>query len=172
MSSTRRDPSLAQQTGYARQAVILRKNLTEWDRQVGGLGSAHNNNNNNNGNNNGNGTAEDWPRSLGRLNAALNQTVQMDQSISDVMEHFVYVPIKAVANPGDIPFFLSTRLEDETAVHSTSSRATTSATTTATSEVSEFALDTDAVDAVQLLADFETTTADLAAEYDRTMVRF
>jgi hypothetical protein len=151
--SSNRDPSLAQQTGYARQAVILRKNLTEWDRQVRTTAS------------NGSAAAEDWPRSLGRLNAALHQAANMDQSISDVMEHFVYLPKKAVANPGDIPVFLSTRLEDEAAVATTTTGATTG-------EIAEFSLDTDAVDTVKILADYENNAAALAAEYERTMVRF
>jgi hypothetical protein len=43
-----------------------------------------------------------------------NQTHNLDKSIDDVMNHFVYEPKKSTANPADIPFFLSVRLVDET----------------------------------------------------------
>eukprot|EP00548_Thalassiothrix_antarctica_P016223 CAMPEP_0194195088 /NCGR_PEP_ID=MMETSP0154-20130528/75938_1 /TAXON_ID=1049557 /ORGANISM="Thalassiothrix antarctica, Strain L6-D1" /LENGTH=156 /DNA_ID=CAMNT_0038919575 /DNA_START=230 /DNA_END=700 /DNA_ORIENTATION=- len=51
---------------------------------------------------------------VGRLNAALNQTVTLDSSIDDVLEHFVYIPRQSPVNPQDIPNFLSTRLADNT----------------------------------------------------------
>ena len=96
---------------------------------------------------------EDWPTMLGRLNAALNQTANLDRSIDDVMEHFVYMPKQATANPQDIPFFLSTRLE-----------------TPATD--SSIEIPSVGSDPVQQLATFENTAARLAAEYEENMVRF
>ena len=57
------------QNNYIRQATILRKNLLEWDRMLN------------------NPRGEDWPTMLGRLNAAYNQTVTLDQTIDDVLEH-------------------------------------------------------------------------------------
>ena len=83
-----------QQSVYIRQATILRKNLGEWDWVLR------------------NPRGEDWPRMLGRLNASYNQTANMDQSIEDVMEHFVYLPKQSTANAQDVPFFLSTKESD------------------------------------------------------------
>jgi len=93
----------SQQTTFTRQATILRKNLGEWDMVL------HN------------PRGEDWPKMLGRLNAALNQTSTLDNSIEDVMEHFVYLPKRATANPQDIPFFLSTKLDSSTSDDRTTS---------------------------------------------------
>ena len=41
-----------------------------------------------------------------------NQAGNLDRSIEDLLEHFVYQPKKCTANAQDIPFFLSTRLAD------------------------------------------------------------
>jgi hypothetical protein len=54
------------QSVYTRQASILRKNLTDWDAILR------------------NPRGEDWPRMLGRLNASLNQTANMDKCVEDV----------------------------------------------------------------------------------------
>lgn len=49
---------------------------------------------------------------LGRLNAAYNQAARnLDHRIDDASEHFVYVPKKCTANVQDVAFFLSTRLD-------------------------------------------------------------
>jgi hypothetical protein len=137
-----------QQVTFTRQALILRKNLSEWDRMLRTP------------------RGEDWPAMLGRLNAALNQTLSMDRSIDDVLEHFVYVPRKSTANAQDIPFFLSTRLE-------------TPASDASLGEHQE-ALNQDPFadlvargDPVQQLARFEGDAAKLATEYEENMmVRF
>jgi hypothetical protein len=132
------------QAVYARQATILRKNLLEWDRMLRTP------------------RGEDWPTMLGRLNAALNQTATLDKSIEDVMEHFVYQPKRATANPQDIPFFLSTRLEvpagDETAEGDGDS-----------AWGRQFQRDNDPV---KYLTEYEQKTAKLAAQYEKNMVRF
>lgn len=97
---------------------------------------------------------------LGRQSAALNQTANLDRSIDDVMEHFVYLPKKATANPQDIPFFLSTRLES-------------SATTVASdSSVKASTLPPIEGDAVQLLAIYENMAARLATDYEENIIRF
>lgn len=54
------------QSVYTRQASILRKNLTDWDAILR------------------NPKGEDWPRMLGRLNAAMNQSSNMDKCVEDV----------------------------------------------------------------------------------------
>lgn len=133
MSATRKTSE--QQSSFTRQATILRKNLMEWDRMMR------------------NPRGEDWPTMLGRLNAALNQTANLDRNIDDVMEHFVYVPKQSTANPQDIPFFLSTRLE-------------TPADTAAVEDAKTPA------DPVQQLAAYENAAARLATEYEENMVRF
>lgn len=158
--SSSKDRSMDTQVSYIRQAVILRKNIQEWDRMVRG----------------GFGGVEDWPKSLGRLNAALNQTVNMDQSIDDVMEHFVYLPRQATANPQDVPFFLSTRLEDEGGVAAVSSNKSNKNNNGADKESKdelkkEFSLDP-STNAVEHLMQYEKQAAELAAEYERQMVRF
>ena len=46
--------------------------------------------------------------------------------IEDVMEHFVYLPKRATANPQDIPFFLSTKLDSSASDERVSSTASSS----------------------------------------------
>ena len=138
MSSGRRTNE--QQASYTRQAMILRKKLFEWDSML------HN------------PRGEDWPTMLGRLNAALNQTVNLDRSIDDVMEHFVYVPKRATLNPQDIPFFLSTRLE---------SPADTEQGTDETTAARSFK-----GDPVQQLIEYEKNAAKLVTEFKEHMVPF
>jgi hypothetical protein len=160
MSSGRRTNE--QQATYTRQATILRKNLLEWDRMLRTP------------------RGEDWPTMLGRLNAALNQTTNLDKSIDDVMEHFVYVPKQSTANPQDIPFFLSTRLELPSTSTSTSSTGDTT-TTTINNNNNNITTDDFATvlsninfngDPVEHLTNYERIAAKLAAQYEERMVRF
>jgi hypothetical protein len=140
----------SQQTTFTRQATILRKNLGEWDMVL------HN------------PRGEDWPKMLGRLNAALNQTSTLDNSIEDVMEHFVYLPKQATANPQDIPFFLSTKL-DSAASDDRASSATSSSRKKKDSTVQDLlALG----DPAKVLSKYEDQSAKLAQEYEEEMVRF
>ncbi len=107
---------------------------------------------------------EDWPKMLGRLNAALNQTNNMDKSIDDVMEHFVYVPRKSTANPQDIPFFLSTRIEMSADNRNDNTNNPTEDSSHAKYEINR--------DPVQLLAAYENNAARIASEYEENMIRF
>ena len=132
--------SYSDQQAFHRQATILRKNLLEADAILR--------------------RGADWPNMLGRWNAAYNQTTNLDAAIQDVWEHFVYVPKQATANPGDIPFFLSTRL-DEAPPEEEHDDGTTSG---------GGAVEVD--DPVQQLAQYEKMTAQLVAEYEANMVRF
>jgi hypothetical protein len=127
-----------QQSVFTRQSTILRKNLGEWDAILR------------------NPRGEDWSKMLGRLNAALNQSANMDKSIEDVLEHFVYLPKQTTANAQDVPFFLSTRLEAPTTEEGQS--------------ISELSLVQG--DPVQVLSKYETRAAQLAQEFDDEMVRF
>ena len=129
-----------QLSSFVRQATILRKNFTEWDKVL------HNPQ-----------RGEDWTTMLGRYNAAYNQILHVDTTIDDVMEHFVYVPQRATANPQDIPFFLSTRLE--------------APPTTAKPDDDEN-LETGRTNAAQHLIDYENHAAKLAQQYEQSMVRF
>ena len=131
---------------HTRQATILRKNLLEWDRTL-------------------KTTGEEWPKTLGRFNAALNQTVNLDRSIDDMMEHFVYVPQKATANAQDVPFFLSTRLET-VPDNGDSDILASEESSTITEPMKGVA------DPIQHLARYEKHAADVAAEYEQNMVRF
>jgi hypothetical protein len=151
------------QQAFTRQATILRKNLYEWDRMLRTP------------------RGEDWPTMVGRLNAAMvrrknikstrfafahptdrcsyitqNQTNNLDRSIDDVLEHFVYLPKQSTANPQDIPFFLSTRLAD-------------AAGENAQVEPEDIFGNKDPV---QVVARYENRAAQLAAEYEENMVRF
>ena len=104
---------------------------------------------------------------LGRLNAALNQTCSLDSSIEDGMEHFVYLPKQATANPQDIPFFLSTKLDssasDDRTPSITSSRKKRDTT------VPDFiALG----DPAEVLTKYEEQLAKLVQEYEEEIVRF
>jgi hypothetical protein len=102
---------------------------------------------------------------LGRLNAALNQTANMDKSIEDVMEHFVYLPKQSTANAQDIPFFLSTRLETSTADDATSSQKKQQEQSSQEGLVIQG-------DSAQVLSKYENRAAELAQEYEDDMVRF
>jgi len=107
---------------------------------------------------------EDWSKMLGRLNAALSATSTLDNNIDDVMEHFVYLPKRATANPQDIPFFLSTKLD---------SSATDERTTTTTTKKDSTVQDLLALgDPVQVLSNYEEQAAKLVQEYEDEMVRF
>lgn len=138
-----------QQSLYTRQATILRKNLGEWDLILR------------------NPRGEDWPRMLGRLNAAYNQTANLDKSIEDVMEHFVYLPKQSTANAQDIPFFLSTRLETATA-----DDAALAKRKPADQQAEEEEGSTIQGDPVEVLAKYERRAAELAREYEDDMDRF
>mmetsp|Transcript_26623 Transcript_26623/g.57059 ORF Transcript_26623/g.57059 Transcript_26623/m.57059 type:complete len:145 (+) Transcript_26623:422-856(+) len=140
----------SQQTIFTRQATILRKNLGEWDMVL------HN------------PRGEDWPKMLGRLNAALNQTATLDNSIEDVMEHFVYLPKRATANPQDIPFFLSTKLDSSASDERVSSTASSSRKKMDSTKKDFLALG----DPKQVLSKYEEQAANLAQEYEEEMVRF
>ena len=136
--------------GWKSQATILRKNLGEWDMKL------HDS------------RGEDWPRMLGRLNAALNQTSTLDNNIEDVMEHFVYLPKQATANPQDIPFFLSTKLDTSTTDDRTTSKTSSSRKKNDSAMQELLALD----DPVQILSKYEDQAAKLVQEYEEEMVRF
>ena len=81
----------------------------------------------------------------------------MDRNIEDVMEHFCYLPKQSTANAQDIPFFLSTRLETQPTDESASKSAEKEKETG---------------DPTQLLAQYENRAAQLASEYEESMVRF
>jgi hypothetical protein len=146
MSSDRRNTE--KQAVYTRQATILRKNLLKWDHILRTP------------------QGEDWPAMLGRLDAALNQTGNMDRSIEDVLEHFVYVPRKSTANAQDIPFFLSTRLETPT---DDAAAAAKEATAENAEPKRSFVLPKDPV---QHLAEYENQAAQLAIEFEDSTIRF
>jgi len=122
----------SQQQAFNRQATILRKNLIDADAILR--------------------RGSDWPSMLGRWNAAYNQTCNLDAAIQDVWEHFVYLPKQATANPGDIPFFLSTRLESP--------------------ETDSSLNKLEVEDPVQQLTQYEEKAAKLVADYEASMVRF
>uniref|UniRef100_A0A7S2XKB6 Uncharacterized protein n=1 Tax=Attheya septentrionalis TaxID=420275 RepID=A0A7S2XKB6_9STRA len=143
MSQSRRNEH---QQVYLRQATILRKNLYEWDRIIRDP------------------RGEDWPSMLGRLNAALNQTGNLDGAIEDVLEHFVYEPRKCTANPQDIPFFLSTRLTTVDTVPDETSKTN--------AKVDQVYESTEESDPAKVLKRYENRAAELAAEFEESMVRF
>ena len=108
---------------------------------------------------------------LGRLNAANNQTSNMDKSIEDVMEHFVYLPKQPTANPQDIPFFLSTKLDGA----ALDERRTTGKDGNGDDDYTNdkrmeelMALD----DPVDVLAKYEERAARVLAKCEEEMVRF
>ena len=150
MSTGGRSAANSQQTAYTRQATILRRNLLEWDQKLHDP------------------RGEDWHKMLGRLNAAMNQTSNMDKSIEDVMEHFVYLPKQPTANPQDIPFFLSTKLDGS---------ALDERTTTGKDDQDEkkdVAIDELMAlsNPVDVLAKYEERAARVLAKCEEEMVRF
>jgi hypothetical protein len=156
-SGGRSSAANSQQTTFTRQATILRRNLAEWDRKLHDP------------------RGEDWPKMLGRLNAAMNQTGSLDRSIEDVMEHFVYLPKQCTANPQDIPFFLSTKLDSsvDEKVTATKSSSSNKAATEMDGENDTTVEDLLALgDPVKVLSRYEDRAAALAHEYEDEMVRF
>mmetsp|Transcript_25581 Transcript_25581/g.37786 ORF Transcript_25581/g.37786 Transcript_25581/m.37786 type:complete len:159 (-) Transcript_25581:200-676(-) len=158
MSSTERRNN-EQQHVFTRQATILRKNLFEWDHMLRSP------------------QGESWPTMVGRLNAALNQCGNLDRSIDDVLEHFVYLPKQSPVNPQDIPFFLSTRLEDNTAIanedentHKKKKQKHTKGDNEKNNQEEEEELQLG--DALKVLSKYENRAAQVAAEYEEIMVRF
>jgi len=87
----------------------------------------------------------------------------MDRNIEDVMEHFCYLPKQSTANAQDIPFFLSTRLEQSNVA---------AAIATEASEAQQKEDEDAGKDAAQLLSEYEERAAKLAADYEESMVRF
>mmetsp|Transcript_840 Transcript_840/g.2337 ORF Transcript_840/g.2337 Transcript_840/m.2337 type:complete len:166 (+) Transcript_840:162-659(+) len=155
------------QQAYLRQATILRKNLVEWDQTIRSPQGAN------------------WPSMLGRLNAAMNQSSNLDKCIEPVLEHFVYVPKKCTANPQDIPFFLSTRLATDAQKQKADTAAASGADKDGTkkeggeeedgetgSSVDVAMAETEIKDPVKALKDFENVAAELAADYESKMMRF
>ena len=140
----------SQQTVFTRQATILRKNVGEFDQVL------HN------------PRGENWPKMLGRMNAGLNQTITLDSSIEDVMDHFVYLPKQATANPQDIPFFLSTKLDTSTSDERTVSAGSSSQKKKESTTEDLLALG----DPIQVLSKYEDQAAKLAQEYEEEMVPF
>jgi hypothetical protein len=142
----------AQQSTFTRQATILRRNLGDFD------GVLHN------------PRGEDWSKMLGRLNASLNQAFTLDNSIEDVMEHFVYLPKQSTANPQDIPFFLSTKLDssmvDEKTISSSQNKKKSTKLSPSTQEFEIVG------DPIHVLSRYEGRAAELAQEYEEEMVRF
>lgn len=102
---------------------------------------------------------------LGRLNAAYNQTTNMDKSIEDVTEHFVYLPKQSTANAQDIPFFLSTKL-DATGVGDANSAKR--------KRKEESGEDNFTIqgDPVEVLSKYEARAAELVRAYEEDMDRF
>mmetsp|Transcript_20022 Transcript_20022/g.56757 ORF Transcript_20022/g.56757 Transcript_20022/m.56757 type:complete len:151 (+) Transcript_20022:37-489(+) len=139
------------QTVFTRQATILRKNLGEWDAVIR------------------DSRGEDWPTMLGRLNAAYNQTRNMDKSIEDVLEHFVYNPKQATANAQDIPFFLSTRLEAPTTTAAEQQQDGGGEKGEGKQQSSPAVI---TGDTVALLSKYENRAAALVTEYEEEMIRF
>lgn len=133
------------QSKFIRQAMILRKNLYEWNRML--LSS----------------TGEDWPTMVGRLNAALNQAGSLDDCVEDLLEHFVYVPKKSTTNPQDVPVFLSSRLA-----------APAGDETKKKSQVQEEAIEViDRMgQPVAHLNQYESHSRDLVVEFETSLVRF
>jgi len=133
---------------FLRQATILRKNLYDWDRvlrsQVG----------------------EDWPSMLGKLNAALSQSGNLDGGIEDLLEHFVYQPKKCPVNPQDVPYFLSTRLAD--AMNSVADADDMDATTAG----DDSRMDGDDEDPIKSLRQYEERAGELVSDFENAMVRF
>eukprot|EP00529_Nitzschia_sp_RCC80_P035624 CAMPEP_0113478234 /NCGR_PEP_ID=MMETSP0014_2-20120614/20643_1 /TAXON_ID=2857 /ORGANISM="Nitzschia sp." /LENGTH=179 /DNA_ID=CAMNT_0000371403 /DNA_START=53 /DNA_END=592 /DNA_ORIENTATION=- /assembly_acc=CAM_ASM_000159 len=178
--TTMRNVATDQQTAFSKQASILRKNLAVWNHNI--HANIH----------------EDWPKMLGRTNAASNQCTQLNTSIEDVMDHFVIVPKQSPANPSDIPFFLATRIDlsqtpGTTTTTTTTGSAATTATATASSDTNkddgnDEKMDTTTAtaaannamhdskekekDAALLLHRYETTVAKVAREYEDEMIRF
>ena len=86
-------------------------------------------------------------------------------------EHFVYQPKKCPANPQDIPFFLSTRLEDTALENTTTSMAKDNDENDKQNILSVDEID-ELKDASVVLSSYEAEAAKLASRYEEKMIRF
>ncbi|KAL7429885.1 hypothetical protein ACHAXH_001297 [Discostella pseudostelligera] len=87
---------------FARYASVLRENLIACDTSL-------------------RKGEEDWQATLGRLNAAFNQTKNLNDIIENSYEHVVYIPKKCTANIQDVASFLSCRCTPDSIVSSSTS---------------------------------------------------
>ena len=157
-----------QQTSFAKQATILRKNIVGWNTMLHTP------------------RGEDWPKMLGRANAAMNQVTNLNTCIQDVMEHFVIVPKQATANPSDIPFFLATKLDISTTTTTTTKDGKnggdsggdgggggpSSSSNTQEEDLADVVGVVFTTNPIHILSMYETNTARIAQEYEEEMVRF
>ena len=100
-----------------------------------------------------------------------NQSGNLDKCIEPVLEHFVYVPKKCTANPQDIPFFLSTRLTTTDASQQTVLSGSSDTKGIDTDGIMEYGTAT-IEDPVNALRVFESTTAEVAADFESKTIRF
>lgn len=136
------------QDAIIRQASILRKNLLEWDYVLHTPARA-----------------ENWPTMLGRLNAALNQASNVNDGIEDLLEHFVYLPKKVTANPGDIPVFLSSKLAPIPGMSGSTDDTVTNIKKRKDTDETED-------DPVRKLQRYENEVANLASIFEKSIVRY
>ena len=83
------------------------------------------------------------------------------------MNHFVYEPKKSTANPADIPFFLSTRLVDETNHDNGNDKNDDDDVSTSVDD-----LDVGVKDPVAVLDRYEKCAAQLVNDFEDNMIRF
>ena len=169
MSSTRRNTSsntsntnFEKQQTFHRQANILRKNLLTLDYTLHPAQTSN---------------PEDWPRLLGRFNAAWNQASQWNnQGIDDVLEHFVYLPKKCPANPQDVPFFLSTRLTEVPTAATTTTNDNDEDKSNVENHPQQKKHEKEAgileEDPTKVLRLYEEHATKLAAEFEENMIRY
>eukprot|EP00593_Proboscia_inermis_P000709 CAMPEP_0171300314 /NCGR_PEP_ID=MMETSP0816-20121228/9088_1 /TAXON_ID=420281 /ORGANISM="Proboscia inermis, Strain CCAP1064/1" /LENGTH=97 /DNA_ID=CAMNT_0011776697 /DNA_START=87 /DNA_END=380 /DNA_ORIENTATION=- len=97
----------------------------------------------------------------------------MNGAIEDVLEHFVYLPKKSTINPQDVPFFLSSRLAPMASVMGHSNDGSKVAVETdGDTEPGQPNAESDVVDPVRLLTQYENRAAELAAKFEGAISRF
>ena len=105
--------------------------------------------------------------------------MNVDQGIEDVMDHFAIEPKKCLANPSDVPVFLSVRIVDDDVLATTNSGGTGT-----TSNTNGGTIHTDVNDKDNMIQDqmeknpiehvfqYEKDAAGFAREFEESMVRF
>ena len=105
------------------------------------------------------------------LRLSQNQTIYVDQGIEDALDHFAVEPKKCLANPSDVPIFLSVRIVD-TEITASSTGENTSEISNIINEQHTGKNDTALRSSTEHVYQYERDAAKFAREFEDNMIRF
>lgn len=106
-----------------------------------------------------------------------NQTINVDQGIEDALDHFAIEPKKCLANPVDVPFFLSVRIVDDEVVDAdgnveSGGAGANNSIGAANSGMNNKNENQNRKNPVQHIYQYEQDAAKFARDFEENMVRF